>query len=419
MVKRINPCRQFYGEVVIPASKSVSQRVLALVALVEGKLVVKGIGNSDDELAALAIIQQLGAKVKQEENEVFIDATQVDINQSLVINVNESGLSTRMFIPIVANSSKSVKIVGKGSILKRPMHFFEEVLPLLGVRVSSSNSCLPFHVQGPLSPNSIEVDGSLSSQYITGLLYGFIASKKTGDFNIRLKNLKSKPYLLLSLSVLQMFGVNVEYENECLLYKGPYKLNADKISVEGDWSSASFLLVGAAIRGEVVLSNLNKDSDQADRELLRALEDFGAKVRWEEDKLRVSKSEFKHFVFDAVDCPDLFPPLAVLAVFGSQPSIIKGIHRLYYKESNRALAIQEEFSKLGVRVVLNKEEDTMVIHPSKVVGGIEVFSHGDHRMAMGLALLGLFSKEGVVIRDADVVAKSFPDFYTILKTLTF
>lgn len=417
MKKQIKPCKRFKGDVVVPASKSVTQRVLALAALVEGTLEVEGIGHSDDELAALAIIRQLGAVVEQIENKVTIDARSVDLNQLLKIDVNESGLSTRMFTPILANSSKSVEINGKGSILVRPMHFFEAVLLLLGVSVTTSAGCLPIQIKGPLVPKDIEVDGSLSSQYITGLLYGFVASKKVGDVKIRINNLKSKPYLMLSLAVLSLYGVDVAYENDCLLYRGPYQLRANKIVVEGDWSSASFLLVGAAIGGDVVLANLKKDSEQSDRELINALCDFGADVIWKEDKLIVRKNERKHFVFDAEDCPDLFPPLAVLAVFGSQPSVIKGIHRLYHKESNRALAIQEEFSKLGIHVELNTEKDTMTVYPSRVMGGVEVFSHGDHRMAMSLTLLGLFSEKGIVLNDFSVVSKSFPQFFDVINDL--
>ena len=417
MKRIIQPSNHFTGVVSIPASKSVSQRVLALSAMLKGRVTLTGVGDSDDENAAIKIIEQLGALVERNKDVLTIDSTGVNYNNAKSVHVNESGLATRMFIPILANATARVKVTGEGSILNRPMHFFHEVLPLLGVEVDSEKGTLPLVLKGPLQPTSIAVDGSLSSQYITGLVFGYVASEHEGDLVITIKGLKSKPYLMLTLAALQLFSVNLPFHNDKIYYQGPYKLSAKEVAIEGDWSSASFLIVGAAINGKVILKNLLKKSLQSDVAILEALQQFGASVHWENDNLYVQKKELTHFTFDATDCPDLFPPLAVLAVFGEKESVIKGIHRLYHKESNRALAIQEEFTKLGIRVTLDAEKDTMIVYPATVEGGVTVHSHGDHRMAMSLTLLGLFAKNPIEIDEPEVVSKSFPYFYEVIEGL--
>lgn len=413
----ISPVSELSGTVFVPASKSVSQRVIALAALSRKKITIYEIGDSDDEKAAISIIEQLGAKITRTESGMIIDASLVDFALVHEVDVNESGLSTRMFIPILANSPNEVVVKGHGSILTRPMHFFEEVLPQLGIEVSSKSGCLPISVKGPLQPKSISVDGSYSSQYITGLIYGFIASGCSDELVLTIRDLKSTPYLLLSLEVLKQFGVSLHFQNNQVLFEGKNELKADKITVEGDWSSASFLIVGAAISGKVKLENLAKNSAQSDIALLEVLQLAGVTYAWEGDTLFVEKSAIGSFEFDATDCPDLFPPLAVLAVFGTKTSKIKGVHRLIYKESNRAVAIQQEFGKLGVKVEIDDEMDEMLIYPTEISGGIEVDAHNDHRMAMALTLLGLFSEKGLTVQGAEAVSKSFPSFFEVIEQL--
>lgn len=409
--------KKIHGTAVVPASKSYAQRAIALSMLVKGKTILKNVGDSDDEKAALSIIKDAGAQIVMDENGLIIESNGYAPKADFDAFVHESGLSTRMFTPILANTNHNVLITGLGSILGRPMDFFDVTLPKLGVSISMNKGKLPIKLQGPLKPCDLEVDGSLSSQYITGLLYGYVASTYLGKQQIKIKNLQSRPYLELSLDVLKEFGVSVSFKNDILFFEGPYNLNTTTITIEADWSSASFLILLGALFGSIRLKNLNRHSKQADIKYLIAIQEYGANVYWEDQDLIVEMNEKNAFDFDATHCPDLFPPLAVLATLGTGISRIKGLHRLFHKESNRAETIREEFSKLGGKITLDIENDLMLIEAvSQVSGGI-VSSRGDHRIAMSLAILGLAANEDVIIENAETVSKSFPSFFEMLEKL--
>jgi len=404
------------GKIRIPASKSHTQRVLACALMNPEETRISGLGKSDDEQVALKLIEQLGATITTYENEISVRGADLASHRISQVEMGEAGLSTRMFTPILAVSSNSIEIRGKGSILKRPMTFFESYFPQLGIQIKSTNGCLPLEIQGPLSPISLEVDASQSSQYITGLIYAFIASKSTRNETITLKNPASIPYLNLSLEVLKSFGIFVEFQNFVLHFSGPYSWKKSVIQIEGDWSSASFFCVAAAISGTLTIQNLNPTSVQADRAILEVIKQFGARISWKNNDLTIASNHRNGFEFDATHCPDLFPPLAVLAVFGNKKSTIKGIHRLIHKESNRALAIQSEFQKMGIHVVI--EADEMHIFPTKNINKTTIDTHGDHRIAMACAILGIFSTQGIELDNPNVVNKSFPEFYSILEELS-
>ncbi|MGL6269411.1 MAG: 3-phosphoshikimate 1-carboxyvinyltransferase, partial [Chitinophagaceae bacterium] len=305
------------------------------------------------------------------------------------------------------------------SLVSRPMHFFDEILPQLGIQINSNNGKLPLMVQGPLKPANISVDGSLSSQFLTGLLMAYSAAGAE-DVEIRVNDLKSKPYIDLTLSVMRSFEMAVpEVDNyERFIFRHHRKpIHSDilKYSVEGDWSGAAFLVVAGVISGDITITGLQPFSVQADKAILQAIESAGGKYFFKEDDLHVFKSPLKAFSFDATECPDLFPPLAVLAAYAEGRSVIKGTGRLTHKESNRALTLQEEFGKLGIRIDL--EGDEMFIEGGGVLTGGNTHSHHDHRIAMALAVAALGANGPVIIEDAEAINKSYPAFYTDLHLL--
>ncbi len=187
-------------------------------------------------------------------------------------------------------------------------------------------------------------------------------------------------------------------------------------TVEGDWSGAAFLLVAGAIAGDIEVTGLDVFSTQADKALLHALHSAEAKLSLEEHKIRIGRTRLKAFHFDANECPDLFPPLAALASFCEGKSVIEGVNRLTHKESNRALTLQEEFGKMGVRITL--QDDQMIIEGGSEVKAARVHSHHDHRIAMACAVAGLRADGPVIIEDAEAINKSYPDFYDHLKLLS-
>lgn len=406
------------GEIQAPASKSSMQRACAAALLAKGRTIIHNPGKSNDDIAALETIKKLGANCYEIHGTLFVESKGVNpIYDQL--NCGESGLSVRMFASIVAILDKTLKIDGDGSLLTRPMDFFINVFPKLNVSIKSNNGKLPLEIKGPIIPTTIEVDGSLSSQFLTGLLYAYSALNAK-DVSIYVKNLNSKPYIDLSLDVLDKFGLKVPINKD---YKSFYFTPEDHIisdtirhyDVEGDWSGASFLLVAGAISGNVVVKGLNIFSTQADKKILEALKDSGCILDIDTSKISVKSLCLKSFVFDATDCPDLFPPLVALAAFCTGKSIIKGVLRLEHKESNRAKTLKDEFYKLGITI--EYYDDIMVVYGGGPINGAEVHSHHDHRIAMACAIVALKANSEVSINEAQAINKSYPDFYDHLKQL--
>jgi 3-phosphoshikimate 1-carboxyvinyltransferase len=315
-------------------------------------------------------------------------------------------------------SNITITINGEGSLLTRPMDFFDEVLPALGVTIKSNDGKLPLQVQGPLNPRNIDIDGSLSSQFLTGLLMAYAASDSEG-VSITVKNLKSKPYIDLTLQVIKQFGlktpVNKNYEEFFfpVLAQNGTKQKDDTVhyAVEGDWSGAAFLLVAGAIGGAVEVKGIHNTSTQADKKIIDALLDAGAEVEVSDDRVSVSRKNLEAFDFNATDCPDLFPPLVALAAHCKGITRIRGLRRLKHKESDRGLTLKEEFTKLSTQIDLN--DDEMLVHGN---GGIFVKnrilnSHHDHRIAMACAVACIAGDFDVQIRHAEAVNKSYPDFW--------
>jgi len=406
---------QLKGIIQAPASKSSMQRACAAALLSKGTSTIYNPGHSNDDKAALDIIQKLGAKIVVEGSELKVESTGINpiANE---INCDESGLSIRMFTPIVALSHKEITINGSGSLETRPMDFFDDILPLLGVKIKSNDGKLPMTVQGPLVPANIEVDGSLSSQFLTGLLMAYSAAGAK-DVSIKVKDLKSKPYIDLTLDVMKQFGMNVpENKNykEFVFHGDSSQDSPRQYTVEGDWSGGAFLLVAGTIAGSITVRGLDLSSTQADRKIMDALMNANAAIAMEAKGIQAHPGGLRGFEFDATDCPDLFPPLVALASYCEGETKIQGVRRLKHKESNRAITLQDEFDLMGVRIVI--EDDTMIIHGGSVKGA-DVHSHHDHRIAMACAVAALGANSETIIEEAYAVKKSYPDFYNDLKSL--
>ena len=403
MVAIVHPSK-LTGSQTAPASKSSMQRACAAALIHIGKTIIHNPGHSNDDLAALDVIQKLGAivKIEKQTNEKG-NTDRIVVNSNGVkpigssMNCGESGLGIRMFTPIAALSSELISIEGKGSLLKRPMYFFDEILPKVGVKVQSQKGFLPIAIQGPLVPANITIDGSLSSQFLTGMLMAYAATD-VHDVEIKVIDLKSKPYIDLTLAVLNAFGWKVEhtnYESFRFLAHAPLK-PVIEYTVEGDWSGAAFLLVAGAIAGPIKVKGLQLNSTQADKKIMQALISAKATMKQEEDGILIGPSADNSnnysngliaFEFDATDCPDLFPPLVALASVCNGTTKIKGVSRLAHKESDRGLTLQTEFAKMGVQIDLLGDE--MHIHGGAHIQSATVFSQHDHRIAMACGVAAL------------------------------
>ncbi|WP_143307945.1 3-phosphoshikimate 1-carboxyvinyltransferase [Chitinophaga vietnamensis] len=401
------------GTVTANPSKSAMQRAVAAALLAKGKSIIRNPGLSNDCLAALEVAENLGAKIKREAD--YFEITSNGVHPFYdEINCGESGLGIRMFTPIAALASIPITISGHGSLTTRPMNFFEEVLPQLDVKCTTQEGKLPLHIEGPLQPKNITIDGSLSSQFLTGLLMAYGAAAE--EVTITVKDLKSKPYIALTLQLMELFGVKVEETNfEQFRFGKKQAYKAQDYTVEGDWSGAAFLLVAAAVAGKAEVHHINTQSAQSDKAILEALQKAGASILPGMFTMVIEKHGLNAFEFDATDCPDLFPPLVALAANCNGTTKIQGVSRLAHKESDRGLTLQEEFGKMGIRIDLQGDE--MLVHGGTGLKGATVHSHNDHRIAMACAIAALTADGPVVIENAEAINKSYPEFYDHLQQL--
>jgi 3-phosphoshikimate 1-carboxyvinyltransferase len=381
------------------------QRALAAALIKRGTSFIHNPGKSDDDKAAISVIMDLGAEVNIEKDIITIKSNGVNPVVDK-LNCGESGLAIRMFTPIAALSKQEIIITGEGSLLNRPMNFFDSFFPQLNINVSSNNGKLPIKIKGPLQPTTIEVDGSLSSQFITGLIMAYSAAGAE-NVSINVNDLKSKAYIDLTLDVLRKFDLNVpdnkRYKQFIFSGKGPQlsSLTTHYI-VERDWSSAAFFLVAGAIAGPIAITGLDLSSMQADKAVIEAL-------------MQANAGMMDAFEFDAADCPDLFPPLVALAAYCKGTTTIKGVSRLVHKESNRAISLQQEFGKMGVQIRIN--DDEMKIVGAEKITGAKVHSHHDHRIAMACSIAALKANDETKIEAAQAISKSYPGFFNDLKSL--
>ena len=399
------------GAVKAPASKSMMQRAVAAAMLSNGKCVIYNPTYCADTLAAMSVIAALGARVERLPDKVIVESGGALKEKTL--NCGESGLSIRMFSPIAALFDEEITLTGANSLRKRPMKIITDALSELGVKCSSDGGFLPISVKGPLKGGKIEIDGSLSSQLLTGLLMALPLAKN--DSELKVNNLKSRPYIDMTIQLLNDFGITIINKNYSVFsIPANQKYIPCDYTVEGDWSGAAFLLVAGAINGKITVSGLQQSSVQSDKNILNALKDTGAKIEITDNSVTIEPAELKSFTFDATHSPDLFPPLAALAAYCAGETVIKGVSRLIHKESNRAETIVSEFSKLGIKIRI--EGDLMKIVGGKPTGG-NVESHNDHRIAMAMAVAAINASGKICINGSQCVDKSYSEFFNDLKAL--
>jgi len=419
-----------FGTITAPASKSLMQRALTAALLSKEEIFLHNAGFSNDDIVTLRIIQYLGAEV------TTLDDGTLRIKSFFkphlpepypfkglkIIQCGESGLAARMFTPIAGLIDQRVVLEGEGGLLRRQLGIPEEIFKDMKVKFGSRSGRIPFRIRGPLVPVNIEVDCSATSQFLTGLLFAY-SYAGAEDVTISLKNLKSSPYIDLTLAVMHDFGMTVPVnDNYQKLYfpkntdanRSKPKLGTLHYTVESDWSNAAMMLVAGATAGEVTIKGLDLNSYQGDKIILEVLKQVGCDLTVTDEQIFVRKNQLNAFHFNAEHFPDLFPPLVALAANCKGTSVIEGIQRLKYKESNRAVSLQYEFGRLGIKI--NFEDDKMLIEGGQISGG-KVKSHNDHRVAMALTIAGLNAISRVEVGDAEAVDKSYPYFYSDLNVL--
>ena len=401
------------GGIRAPASKSYTIRGLMCAALAKGESEIIHPLTSDDTEATVNVLRKVGTRVHQKGNLWQVkggDFHEPDTD----LFCGESAATLRFMTAICSLIPGKCRLTAAPSLLRRPIKPLLQALRQLGVdciyRAEDSSVVV---AGGGLKGGTVELPGDISSQFVSALL--FISPFAEGGMTIRLNTpLESKPYVLMTLDCLQRFGIKVEASKdfrEFDVLKQTYK--PAKYEVEGDWSSASYLVALGALCGEIEVGNLNPKSLQGDKIILSFLRDIGAGVEVSKNSAIVRKSRLKAIRADLSDCIDLLPTMAVLAAVADGESEFIGIDRARIKESNRVSALREGLERMGVRVREGKDKLTVA---GSIPKGSVIDTKGDHRIAMAFSILGSAVGE-TIIDGAECVSKTYPEFWDTLKSI--
>ncbi len=406
--------------VVIPTSKSVAQRAVIASFLAEGESVIREYSPCGDSESALALIRNLGSSVSVDGSVLKIDGELDRIPQEVF--VGESGFLTRFITPLLALSGRQITVKGEKTLVGRPLKGLSETMKSFGVEID--NDSVPFTIKGRLKASKTVVSGEYGSQLISGLIAALPLLQHDSEITVR--NPKSLMYIIMTMNVLRKFGVEIECQQSDdvlhLFIRGGQKYKPANIKLEADWSGAApMLIIGAVFMG-IELKDLYIDSIQADKHIIKILQNAGAKVYGRGSTIIVKKSPLHSFKTDLNQAPDLFPVVSVLAAFSEGVSEISGLGRLAGKESDRAKAITEMLAQLGVKCT--KNGDTLMVEGhslsfryanGKLLKGGNYTSSNDHRMVMALKIASLGADSKIIIDNEECVAKSFPEFNKYFK----
>ncbi len=395
---RIHPS-ELKGTVSIPSSKSCAHRALICASLARGSSVISGISMSDDIQATISAMTALGASFETtQDGKIIVSGISDSIPEKAVLDCNESGSTLRFIIPVAAALGVDAEFYGRGRLPERPINIYTRELSKNGIAFDYNNT-MPFSITGKLTSGTYTMEGNVSSQFITGLL--FALPLLDGDSVIRLTSrLESKPYVDITIDCLKKFGVRIKETENGYSVPGNQRFMPNNMTVEGDYSQAAFFYTANALGCDIKLQNLDKNSVQGDKKILEIISEMC---------YNDSADRMGHFETDCSDIPDLVPILAVLGCFGSGTSVIYNAERLKIKESNRLEAISVTLNNLGGNVTVT--DDGLIIQPVETLHGGEVDSFGDHRIVMAAAVAAVRADGDVTIRGAEAVAKSYPDFF--------
>lgn len=408
------------GEVKIPPSKSMAHRAIICAALSDGLCIIENIDYSDDIIATIAAMNSLGATIVKYKNHIEVIGAYGNSKkpqESRVIDCNESGSTLRFLVPISLLFKGSNKFIGRGNLGKRPLTTYYNIFDNQGIEYSYEEGNLNLVINGELKPGTFEVEGNVSSQFITGLLFTLPLLKEDSKIIITTE-MESKGYIDLTLRAMNDFGIEVinnDYRE--FIIKGNQKYKAINYRVEGDYSQAAFFLSADALGNDVLCKDLDLNSLQGDKEVIDILERMNVVFKANDiGVIATLNGELKSTVIDGSQCPDIIPVLTSVAALTNGTTEIINAGRLRIKECDRLAAVTSELNKLGAKII-EKEDGLIVTGVEKLQGGVEVWSHKDHRIAMTLAIASTRCKEPIVIKDYECIAKSYPNFFEDFKAL--
>ena len=407
----------YHGSVTVPPSKSAAHRAILAAAMAHGRSVIKNVDLSSDIRATIGACRSLGCTVAVEPGERYNTLT-VDGGLSLsgetTIDCAESGSTLRFLIPVACTLSGTKTFTGRGRLPYRPLDAYLNIFDEQSLAFSHpADANLPLTVSGKLHGGSYSIDGRVSSQYVTGLLYALPVLEANSSVSV-LGGFESRGYVDLTVDMLRRFGIVVGVSGDSFIIKGGQNYRPQNITVEGDYSQAAFFIVAGTIAGEIRIDGLDSHSLQPDRAILSIMRRMGADMTDEGGILIVKPSVLTGTEIDVSQCPDLVPPLAIAAAFAQGQTRITGAARLRIKECDRLHALAVNLHSLGIKA--DETNDELIIQGGSMTGG-SIDTFGDHRIAMAFAVAAASASGEIRIPGAECIDKSYPTFYDDLKAL--
>jgi 3-phosphoshikimate 1-carboxyvinyltransferase len=420
----LEPIAHIAGEVHLPGSKSISNRVLLLATLAKGTTRITNLLDSDDVKHMLNALTALGVSYKlsacRTECEVHGLGGLFHHPHPLTLFLGNAGTAMRPLTAALAASKVDVTLTGEPRMYERPIGHLVDTLRQLDADIQylEQDGYPPLRIKGkPLEGGSMRIDGSISSQFLTAVL--MVAPLLNGDSEILIDGeLVSKPYIDITLALMARFGVTVENQQyQRFLVTGNQRYQSPgHWLVEGDASSASYFLAAAAIKGGTIkVTGIGKDAVQGDIRFADALEAMGAKVEWASDYIAVTRNQLTGIDRDYNAIPDAAMTIATTALFAKGPTVIRNVYNWRVKETDRLAAMATELRKVGAEV--EEGEDYLKITPPAQLKHASIATYNDHRMAMCFSLVAL-SNTAVTIEDPDCTAKTFPHYFDVFRRLS-
>lgn len=392
---KITP-KKLEGKVTVPPSKSVAHRLIICAAFARGRSVINNIYPSKDIIATAEAVRAFGAKVSVENGVAVVDGIN-EVPKTAFVDCNESGSTLRFLIPVAAALGINTTFSGKGKLPERPITPYLTELVKHGVTFDYKNT-MPFDISGRLTAGAFEIDGGISSQFITGLLLGLSLLENDSEI-VLTSHLESKPYVDITINAMKAFGVEIKETEKGYYIKGGQEYKPCELTCEADYSQSAFFYVANSLGSNIEISGLSDKSAQGDKKIVEICEQM----------VYNEKGTLNPFSIDCSDIPDLVPVLTVLASFCDGESEIYNVARLRIKECDRLEAISDCLNRIGGKV--RAFDDRLVITGTAELEGGETDSFNDHRIAMSMAVASTRCKNPLVINGAECVSKSYPDFW--------
>ena len=405
---------KIHGQITCPSNKSYTHRAIFLAALSDGKSIVKNILRSNDTEATISACKSFGIEVHEEDDIITIKNTIGSTVSGSMINAENSGTTIRIAIAIAALSGGNTMLTGDDSLRKRPMRPILSSLETLGITTESDDGKPPITIKGKIKGDEVNIQGDISSQFISALL--IIAPRLENGLTVNIQGeLVSKPYIELTIAIMNEFGVNVNCEIPYKKYVIAHQIyKPTTFTIPSDFSNLALLLAANVLLGDGVSFDISLGNmPQGDEAIIDILEDMGVSVTLDGDKITTKSPKLLNGGrFDLSDTPDLLPALAILILKSSKPIEIFNVKHARYKETDRIAVICRELEKIGINVKEN--DDGMILTPAKNLNPAELNAENDHRLFMAFSIIGMYIGD-CSVTDPDSVKVSYPDFIKDMK----